>query len=225
MKLILLCTLSLLCTPAWAANVAVLYFQNQGNPQLEPLKVGLAQMLVSDLVGKPGITVVERQQLQAILEELKLGHSGVVDQGTAAKVGKLLGADHVVMGGYFEIQGQFRLDARVVDTERGVVVHGKGYNGTSAQFLDLEQRLAADLAAWFAPPTESALPRTVPPPEPRAQGGTRAGDPVQAALAFSEGLIFLDQKEPARAREAFEKAIATDSALDDAKAALARLGS
>jgi TolB-like protein len=220
--------------PAFAARVAVLYFQNQGNPTLEPLKVGLAQMLVTDLVGKPNVTVVERQQLQAVLDELQLAHRGVVDPATAVRVAKLVGADHVVMGGYFELAGTFRLDARVVRTETGVVAHAKGLTGKTSDFQELEQALAEDLARWFrtsdtpgvpADPPQGADLRPPATPEGTGATGTRGGDAVGAALAYSEGLIFLDQREPSRARASFEKAVAADPALDDARAALAAMGS
>ena len=115
MKHLLTLLATLLCLvvarPASAADsrVAVLYFENQGNPELEPLKVGLAQMLISDLTGTPGVAMVERTQLQAILNELELGHSGKVDPETAARVGKLLGAEYMVLGTYFEMMGTLRL--------------------------------------------------------------------------------------------------------------------
>jgi len=227
-------------TLAFAApsTLAVLYFDNQGNPELEPLKVGLAQMMITDLQGTDDVTVVERQKLQAVLDELELGHSGVVDKGTAAKVGELLGATHIVMGGYFELAGTLRIDARLVKVETGEIVHAHGVNGTSNQFMELEQALAQDLRAHL---TGTAGPRRG--GQGASRGGTRGtgdpaapsdaqadtqvvahdGDTVQAALAYSEGLIFLDGKDTARARESFEKAVAADPKLEDARTQLAAL--
>ena len=48
-------------------------------------------------------------------------------------------------------------------------------------------------------------------------------DRVKAALAYSEGLIFMDGKDTARARESFQKAVAADPNLDAAKTQLAAL--
>ncbi|MFK7927145.1 MAG: CsgG/HfaB family protein [Myxococcota bacterium] len=208
-------------------RVAVLYFDNQGNEQLEPLKVGLAQMLITDLQGTPDVTVVERQRVQQILDELELGHSGMVDKKTAAKVGKLLGAEWIVMGGYFELAGTLRIDARLVKVETGEIVHAHGVNGTAPEFLSLEKRLANELKAHLA---------GNPSPEAKEGGAsaTRGGDAntalvqhdpeaVEAAVAYSEGLIFLDGKDKVRARESFEKAVASDDNLAAAKAELAAL--
>jgi TolB-like protein len=205
---------------AHATTVAVLYFQNQGNPQLEPLKVGLAQMLTTDLQGSTKI--VERAQLQAVLDELKLGHSGVVDKDTAAKVGKLLGADELVLGSYFEMMGTLRVDARLVKVETGEVLYAAGADGPSASFLELEKKVAAQFRDHLAPP---AAPPSTP---PATQGASAAVVPpdtraLDAAMAFSNGLISLDQKDLARARASFEEAVADDPRLEAAKAQLAAM--
>src|SRR5262245_53450996 len=72
-------------------TVAILYFDYDGkDEQMGLLRKGLAQMLISDLSSIEGITIVERDRLEAILAELKLGQSGKIDKASAAKVGKLL---------------------------------------------------------------------------------------------------------------------------------------
>ena len=88
MKRFFLCFVLWLVPAVAAAGqpaVAVLYFRNQGNPELEVFKLGLAEMLASDLDGTPGVRVIERVELQETLNELALGHSGKVDPATAVK--------------------------------------------------------------------------------------------------------------------------------------------
>lgn len=203
---------------AGAGTVAVLYFQNQGNPELEPLKVGLSQMLTSDLVGAGGVKVVERTQLQAVLDELKLGHSAVADKDTSAKVGKLLGAEYLVLGSYFSLAGTLRVDARLVKVETGEVMHASGANGGIAEFMDLERKLAGsfrDKLAALVPGVLQALPTLV--------AAAAEARPLEAAMALSEGLIALDNHELPRARESFQKALAADSRMAEAKSQLAAL--
>src|SRR5204862_6227031 len=113
--------------PAEKATVAVLYFDYQGkNEELALLKKGLAQMLISDLSGTDAYVVVERDRLEDVLAELKLGQSKAVDQQTAAKIGKLLGARFMILGGYFDVMGALRIDARVVEVETGKIVRSVG---------------------------------------------------------------------------------------------------
>lgn len=215
-------------------RVAVLYFENQGNPELEPLKVGLAQMLITDLSGTPGVTVVERNQLQAILSELELGHSGKVSGDTAAKVGKLLGARWLILGSYFEMMGTLRIDARLVRVETGEIVASHGASGEAKAFMGLEKQLSGKLKGELTDSVAPAGTRSTPSASGQSTPAVveqSAGEVIvppdakelQAAVAFSEGLIYLDQEDLPRAREAFESAVAQNPDLDEAKTALASL--
>ncbi|MFT7520471.1 MAG: TolB-like protein [Kiritimatiellia bacterium] len=219
-------------------TLAVLYFKNQGNPDLEPLKVGLAQMLITDLQQTHGLKVVERSQLQSVMDELALGHSGTVDKKTAAKLGNLLGAEWLLMGGYFELAGTLRIDARLVNVETGEILHAQGRHGTTPEFMALEQQLAEAFQLDLAGRTGGTPVSVVPAdglPTPVVPSGTRSTpgeangivrhntNAVAAAVAYSEGLIFLDNKDAGRARESFEKALTNDPDLQLAKAELASL--
>jgi TolB-like protein len=234
-----LLVVSAVTTPAMAAravpapalggpgSVAVLYFQNQGNPELEPLKVGLTQMLTTDLVGAGGVKVVERTQLQAVMDELNLGHSAVVDEDTSAKLGQLLGAEYLVLGSYFSLAGTLRVDARLVRVETGEVVHATGGNGAVADFLEIERKVAASFRDRIGQLVPSLVPAPVPTLRalPALPAGTPAAtlQPLDAALKFSDGLLALDQHELPRARASFQAALAADPRLDAAKAQLASL--
>ncbi len=63
---------------------------------------GLADMLVTRLVKAGKFIVVEREELQRVLEEQSLGMSGLVTPQSAAKVGKLLGVELLVTGSVSE---------------------------------------------------------------------------------------------------------------------------
>jgi len=146
--------------------VAVLYFDYTGKDQeLEVLRKGLAQMLISDLSGTDTIRVVERDRLEDILTELKLQGSGKIDPKSAAKLGKLLGAKYLVVGGYFDLQGALRVDARIVDVETGRVLKSFGTNGKPGDFLPVEQTMATNLGQWFSA-NLSASPPAPPGPPP-----------------------------------------------------------
>lgn len=248
--MLILAALAAFAAQARAATLAVLYFENAGSSQLDPLKVGLAQMLVSDLRGTPGITVIERSQLQAIMDELKLGHSGVVDPATAAKVGKLLGADTLLLGSYFELMGTLRVDARLVRVESGEIVLASGANDSAQAFMAIERTVASAFrtaltagAAAGGPNAAGvihsggtgsgaapAIPAISPTPSSTEPGNFPIptvikpdSHALEAAVAYSEGLISLDTKDVARAREAFSRALDQDPSLDAAKAELAKL--
>lgn len=145
--------------PARGTTLAVLYFDYGGkDASLEALRKGLAEMLISDLSAVDELRVVERDRLQAVLDEQKLAKAGKTDPATAARIGKLLGARYLVLGSYFDVMKAFRVDARLVDVETGQIVKSIGANGKAEDFITLEQILADGLCkavAQLPPPPGS----------------------------------------------------------------------
>ncbi len=80
-------------------TVAVLYFNNKtGWSKLDLLQKGIALMLITDLSNVKKFKVVERARVHALVKESGLGELGLVESGTASRVGKLLGAEYLVGG-------------------------------------------------------------------------------------------------------------------------------
>ena len=63
---------------------------------------GIVQMLVTDLVKDGTYSVVDRQAMDKILAEQNFSNSNRADSSSAAKIGKLLGADAIVVGAITE---------------------------------------------------------------------------------------------------------------------------
>jgi len=147
-------------------RLAVLAFQNNTTSNIFGDKLGDAASdeFTTQLVKSGEFTVIERQQIRAILDEQALGTSGAVDPGTAAKVGKLLGAQVVMVGSITQFslkktsggigglrikaavaQAESKLDARVVSVATGeilLVAEGSGkktFGGAMYKDLDLER--------------------------------------------------------------------------------------
>ncbi|MEM9511861.1 MAG: CsgG/HfaB family protein, partial [Cyanobacteria bacterium P01_E01_bin.48] len=70
---------------------------------------GVNEILVNRLVQDGTYSVIERSQLDAILQEQDLGASGRVDANTAAQIGRILGVDAIVTGTVTE----YNLDQQV----------------------------------------------------------------------------------------------------------------
>ena len=102
----------------------------------------LAEMLtarVMETVEATGTySLVERERLLAILQELNLGSSGLADEATGLRIGRLVGARLMVFGAYQVVASQMRLDLRLVDVETGRV------RNASSKTVP-----AGDLSAWF----------------------------------------------------------------------------
>ena len=63
---------------------------------------GIAEMLVTALSDTRKYTLIERAKLEAVMDEQKLGASGAVTAQTAAKIGRLLGAQYIITGAVTE---------------------------------------------------------------------------------------------------------------------------
>ncbi len=99
-----------------------------------------------------GVTVVERSQLENIIKEQDLGQSGRLDPETIKKIGKILGVDALIMGTVtkyipdrkerfylkdengrlreeiFLVNAEVGINARMVDTETGIVIWASSYS-------------------------------------------------------------------------------------------------
>lgn len=81
-------------------------------------RFGLAAAL--DEVG--GVRVVEREQLEKILQEQELGASGLADERARTAIGRLLPASTLLMGQVLSMSGQTRVMMRLVDTETSQIL-------------------------------------------------------------------------------------------------------
>lgn len=196
------------------ASVAVLYFDNQANdPELKVLRKGLTQMLISDLVSAGGFTVVERERLEEVLDELKLQQSTKFDQATACKIGKMVGASYLVAGTYIQIGSAMNLNARVIELERNVVVRSMQRNGKPEDFGNLEQQIAGDFAPFLAalvPPAPAPASKPTGAADPAAAPKPKASPPklaLQTVVKYSKALDAKDRKDLPAARAELEAVV------------------
>ncbi|MDH3369153.1 MAG: CsgG/HfaB family protein, partial [Gemmatimonadota bacterium] len=94
----------------------------QEKEDFEALTIGLQQMLTTELAANANLRIVDRSRIKQVMAEQDLGASGRVDAGTAAQIGKIVGAKYVVMGGFVDWFGDMRLDGSVVNVETSEIV-------------------------------------------------------------------------------------------------------
>lgn len=199
-----------------AGNVlAVMYFDIQSeDTRLQRLRVGLAEMMTTDLARVDGFEVVERKELAALLAEQDLGASGRIDQSTAVEIGQLLGAHYMVFGSGFDLFGTLRLDVRVVDVETGAIVSTGSAEGPPKELIEMKGTLVESISTWMMNQTETGqVPTDVSEPA-HATMAAADSDPTGAAVAFAEGLELLDSGDIPGAQNAFSKAIEADARLE-----------
>jgi curli biogenesis system outer membrane secretion channel CsgG len=77
-------------------------------------------MIITRLINTGKVDVVERSQLQHIMEEKSLGQSGVVEEKEEMQAAQLAGADLVLVGSAGIAGEKIEADARVVDLKSGI---------------------------------------------------------------------------------------------------------
>lgn len=112
-------------------KIAVMDFTNStGRSDFDYLKTTISENIITRFASSRGIIVVERSRLMEMLDEIKLGQSGVVDENTAAKIGNALGADGILIGSYTSFGDKLRINARLIDVQTIQVKYAKQLTGT-----------------------------------------------------------------------------------------------
>lgn len=200
-------------------GIAVLAFENGGSygqdkEAFDALQVGLQQMLITELSTNQALRVVERGRIKQLLEEQDLAAAGRVDANTAARIGKLVGARYVVLGGFIDFYGDFRIDARIVNVETGEIVRVEKVSDRRDRLYSLVVNLAGQLTKGLNLPP---LPR-----EAMEQRQSREV-PTEALTLYSRALLYQDRGDTQRAVELFSRAIEVFPDYTEAKEALRQI--
>jgi TolB-like protein len=202
-------------------TVAVMYFNDgaigAAHTELEPLSGGIADLLITELSSNPAIRVVERDNLKQLMDEQNLTTSGRVDKETAVRVGKILGAHHMIFGGFVtDGRGTMRLDARAVNVETSEIEHVESVRGKQDDLMSLIDQLATKLNEGMKLPD---IPKAV------REGNAAAAKkvPFQATMLYSRALAAKDDGNTAEAVQLLQKSLASFPEYAPAKRELAKL--
>jgi TolB-like protein len=215
----------LLAQPALAQDtrpgIAVLpFFQGISigaeREDLDALSIGLQQILITELSQNPAMRVVDRNVLSELMEEQGLGASGRVDGMTAARLGRLVGAKYVFTGGFNDVNAQFRLDGRILDTETSEVVRAVEVTDRRDRLygivVELSDRITRDLRLT---PLGSPV---------RQQRDERASAiPREAVILYSQAQFFQDRGQLDRARDLYRRITTEFPRMTEAQEALRRI--
>jgi TolB-like protein len=184
-------------------GIAVFPFQNGGSigqdkENFEALQFGIPGMLISELGANPSVRVVERETLQRLLDEQNLGASGRVEPGTAARIGKLVGARYVILGTFIDFYGDFRIDTRIVDVETSELVRTQSDRMQRDHLFDLIKGLSTKLMK------DANLP-----PLPRQTSDARGARqvPTEALTYYSRAILYQNRGDKDKAVEMYRKAL------------------
>ena len=109
---------------AAAANKVAICGFYEADASNDAVELGrkLIDLFFVELATDKDVELVERQAVQKVLDELELGIDGLSDRTTAARVGKMLGANKLVLGTHFISGSHTNMVAlKVVQSESSVI--------------------------------------------------------------------------------------------------------
>jgi TolB-like protein len=130
--------------------IAVLPFKNlKADKETDWVGAGAAADVATKLVGVPGLIVVERMDVRAVLVEQAFRNSDLVDPATAVKVGRILGAGRIVVGTFVRDGGNDIFNVRVVDVQTAQILSAVRLVGKAADiFFDTPIKLAESVLVF-----------------------------------------------------------------------------
>ncbi len=194
-------------------SVAVLYYQNlTGDASLNPLQKGLSVMLTTDLAKVKDLKVVERARLQAILEEIELGATGLVDTETVPRVGRLLGARFLSGGDILKGSvTQLQVDPNLLDVSEQITINQASAEGDLNDLIAIEKEILFETIRLM----DVALT-----PDQKAELEKPISASIPALMLLFKGIDASDHGNYTQAADLYEQALAKDPNLTPAKEAL-----
>jgi TolB-like protein len=109
----------------------------------------ISEKLVTQLVRTGKVQALERSMLRALMSEQRLGQTGALDPATLKRIGRVLSADGIVTGSFTTIGREVVVNARLINTETGVIVAASERKAERDWF---------DLPNLFVPAPEFTVP-------------------------------------------------------------------
>lgn len=150
-KLLLISTFSSLifALPSFAEKkrIAVLPFEVlTERADLKQFGIGTSDSITFSLNNVPEFIMIDRGQLQSVIKEQAFQNSNFVDKVSSVKLGKLLGAEVLVIGSIQMFGDQFRVNSRLTEVKTGKIL--KTSQVTGANIFDLQDKIAQEIAKF-----------------------------------------------------------------------------
>jgi hypothetical protein len=146
---ILLCTLATtaLALPAQDQKLRVAVFDptSSGTTVDEGTKVAVREIISSTFVNTGKYTIVERSLLDRVMKEQAFSNTDVVDESQATELGRLAGANKIVLSVVTLVGGRNMLSIKIIDVQTATVDQQKTKIVSSNDLLDVVEPLTLEL--------------------------------------------------------------------------------
>jgi tetratricopeptide (TPR) repeat protein len=181
-------------------TVAVFYFRDSTpDNSLRHFQKALATLIMTDLAKVSALQVLERLQVHFLLAEMQLGQTGIIDAANAPRMGRLLGAENLVVG--VISSGSLNVQASIASTSHQNIIGSVSAQSKLEEFYKLEKEIVYQLLKVLN------VPYTPQEEKLFSQYHTKE---LQAVVYFGQGLEAFDAGQWTEAAQFFRKAQETD---------------
>lgn len=140
---------------------AIVTFQDRGGKDNKAAGAKVTDLLFAELVAKPEMYLVDREELSKVLAEHEINLSGAVNPDQAIQVGQLTGAKLIVTGSVVQVESNLYLVAKIIGTETTRVL-GASVKGKSDDDLGrMVEKLADEIAETISTKSDQLIAKTV----------------------------------------------------------------
>jgi tetratricopeptide (TPR) repeat protein len=201
--------------PAIVHTLAIVPFTNAtGSPELEWMRTGLADLLVTDLAQSRYVRPVPGERVSRVLQQAGLLKQSRLNEAALESVSKLARVQSVLSGQFVEAGGRLRLDLSLRRAGSGASVALKAEGAASDVFAMVDQ-IGRQVREHLVPSPEQLQGDTA---RPVAQVSTAS---LEALRAYHAGLVQLEQGANQAALPLLKEAITRDPGFAMAHARLA----
>jgi len=161
-------------------SVAVVDFTDLQGTVTELGRFVAEEMALGLVMARKNLSVIDRTHLRTLMEENKLGTTGLIDPATARKLGKIIGVEVLVTGTITPFPDSVRVVIKVLDTDTATILAADSMDIAKTQTI--ESLLSRDINR--AGPASTSAPR------PSASGAASAPSrppAVSGAPVFQRG--------------------------------------
>lgn len=194
-------------TEAGPERLVVLPFRNLSRRAEDDwLGESFSESLTTALGQARQLELVERTQLDMVMREQGLGQSAFADEASAPRLGRLIGARHMLLGSYQKQGTRLQVSARLVDVETGRILSGQSVQleGEYERLFTLQSQLAGQLLSRLGQqvPSMAAL-----------EAELKVTATTSGAEQYQKGVLLARQQTDLHLKQAialFEGALAQD---------------
>ncbi len=214
-------------------GLAVLNYYN-GTPrsramEFGPWEFGLASMVMTDIEAIGQFNIISKERLKGVIREQELQMTGLVDEKSVVKIGRIVGAAYILTGSFTEMNGTLRIETQVYSVERGTQMGTASVTGRTDGFFELEKELVAKVSKFLnVMLTEEERGKIAARVETKSVKASLSNYRGEIEVEKARDLVKEGKKQEAKrvietAKESFQQAVQIDPAYQKARKNLSRI--